>query len=75
MKEYSITIPDGMDTTVLLSDEDAKRAGLLSDSGTKAGPADPDKQPEPEASAKAAAAAAKAEAAANKAATPENKGS
>lgn len=59
MKEYSISIPDGMDTTVLLSDEDAKRAGLLSDSGTKAKAADPEKQAAP----------------ANKAGTPENKGS
>lgn len=62
MKEYSITIPDGMETTVLLSDEDAKRAGLLSDSGTKAKAADP-KLTDPEAKA----------APANKAAAPENK--
>lgn len=64
MKEYAITVPDGMDTTVLLSDEDAKRAGLLSDSGVKAKPADPAKQPDAD---------AKGGTAANKAATPENK--
>lgn len=66
MQEYAITVPNGMDTTVLLSDEDAKRAGLLSDTGVKAPPADPAKQPD-------ATAAAKAAAAANKSATPENK--
>lgn len=27
-KEYSISVPDGMETTVLLSDEDAKARGL-----------------------------------------------
>lgn len=70
MKEYAISVPDGMATTVLLSDEDAKRAGLLSDSGTKAKSADPDNQPETiEAQAKAAAEAK------NKSATPENKSS
>lgn len=63
MKEYSITIPDGMATTVLLSDEEAKRAGLLSESGTKAKTADPEKVD------------AKAAAPANKAGTAENKSS
>lgn len=28
MKEYTITLPDGMETTVLLTDEDAKARGL-----------------------------------------------
>ena len=46
MKEYSISVPDGMATTVLLSDDDAKRAGLLSDDGKVAKSADPSKQPE-----------------------------
>lgn len=63
MQEYSITVPDGMETTVLLSDEDAKRAGLLSNSGSKAKTADPDKVD------------AKAATPANKASVPENKGS
>lgn len=31
MKEYTITPPDGMETTVLLSDEDAKARGLTAD--------------------------------------------
>jgi hypothetical protein len=66
MKEYAISIPEGMDTTVLLSDEDAKRAGLLSDTGVKAAPADP-ANPANQPDAKAAAAPA------NKAGTPENK--
>lgn len=80
MKEYSIKVPNGMATTVLLNDEDAKRAGLLGDDGKIAKTADPAKQPETIAAAKAElerqaaeAEAQKAADAANKQATPENK--
>lgn len=73
MKEYAITVPNGMDTTVLMSDDDAKRAGLLSDTGTVNKAADPAKQPDLTAAQKAEA-ASKAEAEAkNKQANPENK--
>jgi hypothetical protein len=58
MKEYTITPPDGMETTVLLSDEDAEARGLTAEK-----PAAKAKQP-----------ANKQAAPANKAATPANKG-
>ena len=46
MREYALEVPDGMATTVLLSDDDAKRAGLLSEEGQIAPNADPKNQPE-----------------------------
>lgn len=36
MKEYTITLPDGIETTVLLTDEDAKARGLTHESSSKA---------------------------------------
>jgi hypothetical protein len=59
MQEYTITLPDGMETTVLLSDEDAKARGLTAEKPA-AGKAKtpPNKQAAP----------------ANKAATAANKG-
>lgn len=59
MKEYTITVADGMETTVLLSDEDAKARGLT---------------PTAAASSKAKQPANKQAAPANKAAAPANKG-
>lgn len=77
MKEYSIKVPNGMATTVLLNDEDAKRAGLLGDDGKIAETADPAKQSETIAAQKAElerqTEAAKAAGAANKQGTSENK--
>lgn len=73
MKSYDITVPDGMPTTVLLSDEDAKRAGLLSDSGAKNPKADPDKQTDLTEGQKAEAASKAAAEAKNKQGTAENK--
>ena len=81
MREYSIKVPNGMATTVLLADDDAKRAGLLGEDGKIAKTADPAKQPETIAAAKAelerqaaeADAQKAADAANNKQATPENK--
>lgn len=46
MKEFAISVPNGMATTVLMSDEDAKRAGLLGDDGKVNAKADPAKQPD-----------------------------
>jgi hypothetical protein len=36
MKEYEITLPDGIATTVQLSDEDARRRGLIPTKGEHA---------------------------------------
>lgn len=60
MQEYTITADSGMETTVLLSDEDAKARGLTAADATKA-------------SSKAKQPANKQATPANKAATPENK--
>ena len=82
MKEYSIKVPNGMTTTVLLSDDDAKRAGLMSEEGKMNPKSDPAKQPETIQAAKdelerqrvlQEEAGAKSAAAANQQANPENK--
>lgn len=43
MKEYTIEVSDGIETTVLLSDEDAKARGLTG--GKAAKPADKQEEP------------------------------
>ena len=72
MKEYKFTPADGMETTVLLSDEDAKVRGLKASDSVEAVKAKAD-QAEADAEAAKRAAEAKAAHAANKQAAPANK--